>query len=890
MINHWSGHLTDKPLQVMKGAHCMQGDPGQTVTGLTSDEVASLQLTWGSNELPRARKAHPIRVLLRQFTGLLVVILIIAAAIAFHLGERIDALAIAMVILLNGALGFVQEWRAETALEALRSMMSPTARVIRDGMEQTIPARELVPDDHALLRAGDKVPADLRLVQSIQLSLDESVLTGESAPVRKSHEGGSELAFAGTAVVEGRGAGVVTAIGPKTEFGQIATLTGKVAEKQTHLQRQLGRMAGALAAAAMLIAVTAVSVGLSGGRELSEVFMIGLSLAVAIVPEGLPAVVTITLALGATAMARQNAIVRRLQAVETLGAASVICTDKTGTLTENQMTATKVWMPHAALDVTGTGHDPAGHLALDGRPIRAADDPCLEAALRTAIICSHARLMRDLAAWRIEGEPTEAALVTLAYKGWVGVPEADIVLHENAFTSARKRMSVLARDPLMLHCKGAPEQVLDHCTAVCTPKGQVPMDAEMRKTIHAAYHALASKGLRVMALAQRTASNREDIEERDLVLSALVGIIDPPRAEVKAAIALARDAGIRTVMITGDGPATAMAIARQLDIPASVSMTGTEVDAATNMELQAILAKDTLFARTKPAHKMRIISALQAQGLIVAMTGDGVNDAPALKQADIGVAMGRRGTEVARDAADLVLLDDNYATIVAAIREGRRQFDNVRKFVRYLLSSNAGEIVAILTNIVIGGPLIFLATQILWMNMVTDSITAVALGLEKSEPDQMRRPPIPVKATVLGIRGMMVIALFAAYTGTASLWIFYELLPLGVDLARTAAFTGMIVFEKVSVFAFRSLDQPCMRIGWLSNPVLMGAVGVTLLAQVSAVYWEPLQRLLHTVPLSMDHWVTIGLFAVPLIVVPELAKFALPRRTPPNGARPIAAN
>jgi P-type Ca2+ transporter type 2C len=857
----------------------MDSNLGQIAKGLTSDDVALRRLTSGWNELPRVRKAHPLRVLLRQFTGLLVVILIVAAAIAFYLGQRVDALAIAMVVILNAALGFVQEWRAETALEALRSLMSPTARVIRDEREQIIPARELVPDDHALLKAGDKVPADLRLVHSVQLKLDESVLTGESVPVSKSLGTVSTVVFAGTAVVEGRGAGVVTSIGLKTEVGQIASLTGNVGEKQTHLQVQLARMAGALAVAAVLIALAVVSVGLSSGRELSEVFMIGLSLAVAIVPEGLPAVVTITLALGATAMARQNAIVRRLQAVETLGAASVICTDKTGTLTENQMTATAIWMPHLSLEVTGTGYDPAGHLAHDGRRLRAADDPCLGAALQTAITCSNARLIWDKPTWRIEGDPTEAALVTLAYKGWVDLPDLDGVLHENAFTSARKRMSVLVRDPLMLHCKGAPEHVLDRCTEVMTPKGPEPMDNTTRQTIHAAYHVMASQGLRVMALASRRARNTQDIEERNLVFTGLVGIIDPPRGEVKAAIAAARDAGIRTVMITGDGLVTASAIARQLNLPVSVSMTGADIDAITDPELQAVLAKDTLFARTKPAHKMRIVKALQAQGLIVAMTGDGVNDAPALKQADIGIAMGKRGTEVARDAADLVLLDDNFATIVTAIREGRRQFANVQKFVRYLLSSNAGEIVAILTNIVIGGPLIFLATQILWMNLVTDGITAVALGLEKSEPDQMRRPPAPINARVLGLKGAAVVVLFAAYTGAASLWIFYDLLPLGVDLARTAAFTAMIVFEKVSVFAFRSLSHPCVQIGWLSNPLLIGAVGVTLLVQVGAVYWAPLQNLLHTEALTMDHWITIGLFALPLVVVPELVKMTLFRTT-----------
>ena len=850
----------------------MQSIQAQAQRGLSERDVPERRKSAGWNEIPEARKPHPARVFLRQFTGLLVLILILAGIIAFSLGEYIDALAIGMVVLLNGMLGFVQEWRAENALEALRSMMAPTALVIRDGQERIIEARELVPGDLVVLSAGDRVPADIHLTESIQLRVDESVLSGESVAIDKSVDPETRTVFAGTSVVGGRGEGLVTAIGLTTEFGKIARLTGQVSKQKTRLQVQLGRLAAQLGAVALGVAALVVAIGIRAGQEPAELFMTGLSLAVAIVPEGLPAVVTITLALGATAMARQKAVVRRLQAIETLGAASVICTDKTGTLTENKMTATRIWMPHAVYEATGTGYDPAGHIAHQGQRIRAGDDPCLNSALMTAALCTHASLQRDAGVWAMHGAPTEGALLVLAYKGWVRLPDDAEPLSENPFSSDRKRMSVVVGDPPVLHCKGAPERVLDCCETVATPGGRQPMDDTARQTVLEAYERMAAQGLRVVALASRPARSADDCEEHGLTFSALVGIIDPPRPEVMDAVASAHGAGIRIIMITGDSPVTAQAIARQLDISAQRPFTGDEIEAMSEADLVAVLDGDVLFARAKPAHKIRLVQALQQQDKVVAMTGDGVNDAPALKQADIGISMGQRGTAVARDASDLILLDDNFATIVAAIKEGRRQFDNVRKFVRYLLTSNAGEIVAIVANILIGGPLIFLATQILWMNLVTDGVTAVALGVEKSESGQMRQRPRAAKTPIIGRSGLAVIVLFALYTGSASLWIFYQALPLGVDVARTAAFTAMIVFEKMSVFAFRSLRQPCTQIGWLSNPFLIVTLTATLLAQVAAVYWAPLQVLLHTAPLAAEHWLTIGLFALPLIVIPELIK------------------
>lgn len=842
-------------------------------TGLTTQEALAAQKLHGWNELPVVARSGPLRVWLRQFSSFLVLILIVAAAIALALGEKVDAITIGLVVMLNAALGFVQEWKAETALASLRKMLSPQAMVLRDGQEQMIPARDIVPGDILVLAPGAKVAADGIVVRAAELQVDESVLTGESVPVAKDGGKSGRNVFAGTSVIAGRAEARVTATGAKTEFGKIAHLTGSVGPKTTNLQNKLSQLARQLGTAALLVAAAVTGLGLLLGRDLAEMVMTGLSLSVAMVPEGLPAVVTITLALGAAAMVRQNALARRLQAVETLGAASVICADKTGTLTENKMTATQVWTMDRSYDVTGTGYDPAGHIAVDGARIRAADDPVLAALLQVGLYCSHARLNREGDHWQMTGAPTEGALITLGYKGWCDLPNERGLLAEIPFSSARKRMSVLyqSENETSVLTKGAPEQVLEVCTQVMTQTGVralLPVDHD---AILQAFHDLAGQGLRVIGLARRTADDKQMTEEA-LTFLGLVGLIDPPRSEVRDAISLARAAGIKVIMITGDSPITAGAIANQLSLNVTQHLTGADLDKLDDAALDDLLQGDVLFARTKPEQKMRIVSALQAQGQIVAMTGDGVNDAPALKQADIGVSMGIRGTDVARDASDLVLLDDNFATIVRAIGEGRRQFANVQKFVRYLLSSNAGEVIALVVNIAIGGPLVFLATQILWMNLVTDGVTAVALGLEKSEPDQMRQKPRRKDTPILGVSGVVTILVFGTYTGLSSLWVFFHLMDLGVELARTTAFTAMVVFEKVSVFAFRSLRLPSWKIGWFSNPFLLLALAVTLTAQMLAIYWPPLQTLLHTVPMGRDEWALIALFALPIFVVPEVLK------------------
>jgi len=847
--------------------------------GLYQAEVLALRAKAGWNELPDVTTIGPWTILFKQFSNLLIVILLVAAIVALALGEWIDATAIGLIIILNAILGFIQEWRAETALAALRSVLAPKAMVLRDGEELVIPARELVPGDLIVLQGGDNVPADASLLKGVELSVDESILTGESAPIKK-HVDADQRIFTGTAIVSGHAEAVVTATGADTEFGQIAQLTGNVEQQKTHLQQHLGKLATQLGVAALAVATGFALLGLAMGRDASEMLMTSLSLAVAMVPEGLPAVVTITLALGAAAMVRRRALVRRLQAVESLGAASVICTDKTGTLTENKMTATSIWARSQSYTVTGTGYDPSGHVERDGQRIRSVDDPVLFAILRAGLFCNHAAIHRRGAEWETSGAPTEAALVTLAYKGWQPLPRESALIGEIPFNSDRKRMTVLYDDQgngndskLLQLMKGAPESVLDVSSDIADASGLQAMTDEIRAQIEVAYKNMAAEGLRVIAVAQRETTECKIREERMTFLG-LIGLIDPPRSEVKAAIALTQSARIRVLMITGDSPITARAIASQVGLAATRTITGKELERLDQAGLRQALSSDVIFARTKPADKMRIVSAFQEDGKIVAMTGDGVNDAPALKRADIGIAMGIRGTDVARQASDLVLLDDNFTTIVSAVEEGRRQFGNIRKFVRYLLSSNAGEVVALVASIAIGGPLVFLATQILWMNLVTDGVTAVALGLEKAEPDQMQRPPRDKGDPILGFEGLAVIAMFGLYSGLACLWIFMELMHLGVDTARTTAFCAMVVFEKISVFAFRSLHLPGWKIGWFSNPLLLLAVATTMAAQAAAVYWPPLQALLHTVPIGLSEWTMIALLALPLLVVPELVKTA----------------
>lgn len=850
-------------------------------SGLTHQEAARRLSEYGENRIAAGPRRSPLRILVRQFRSTLVLILVIASILAATFGEAIDAIAILAIVILNGGLGFVQEWRAERAIEALRQMLAPMAEVIRDNRPEIVPATELVPGDLVVLSEGQKVPADIELIEAFGLRVDESALTGESVPVDRDAAGEARELFMGTLIVGGRGEGIVFATGGSTRFGQIAELTGAEGEKTTRLQLQLGNLSRRLGGWGLAVAAMVLALGLLGGRNFVDMVLISVSMAVAVVPEGLPLVVTLTLAIGASAMARQKALLRRLQAAETLGAASVICTDKTGTLTENKMTATLVVTADARYEVSGTGYDPAGRIRTGGHNVRAKDDPALWRLLHAALVCNNARLESG-EAWTMIGDPTEGALATLAYKGWTPVPDRNTRLAETPFSSVRKRMGTVAPRPdgdLALFVKGAPEAVLDVCTTLREGGSDVPIDPARRALLTAMHEEMAKDGLRVIALADRSASGAGDIEERDLVLLGFVGLLDPPRPEVADAVRLCRAAGIRVMMITGDSAKTAGAIAELVGIRHSAAVTGAELETMSDEALSDALSRDVLFARTDPVHKMRIVEHLQAGGEIVAMTGDGVNDAPALRKANIGMAMGERGTDVAREAADLVLLDDNFATIVRAIAEGRRQFANIRKFVRYLLSSNSAEVIALTVNLLIGGPIILLPVHILWINLLTDGVSAVALGLEGGEPEQMQRPPLAPDERVLTSEGILTLAAFGIYMALAALFMFYAFLEQGEALARTMAFTTLVVCQELAVFAFRSDRRSALGLGLLSNPWLMTAVLGMLGLQALALYWPPLQTLLGTVPLGLNELGYVAVAALPVILVPTLFKAVQSRRS-----------
>jgi P-type Ca2+ transporter type 2C len=866
-------------------------DPG---SGLSETEAARRLARYGPNELEVVGRTAWYTVLLRQFTDILIIILVAAAAISLAVGDAADAVTILAIVLLNGGLGFAQEWQAERAMAALREMLSPRCTVRRDGRETEIETAALVPGDVVTLKIGDRVPADLRLFETLNLKIDEAALTGESLSVAKDPAPLAVdapvaeracIAWMGTEISNGRGAGVVVATGMETEFGRIARLTQSVERETTPLQRKLGRLGRKLGLLSVAVSVLIAGIGWLAGKPLLEMFLTGVSLAVALVPEGLPAVVTITLALGIRAMVRRHALLRRLQAAETLGAASVICTDKTGTLTRNEMTVTRIWYPGGAVTVSGVGYEPEGKFTVNGAAIDPQDRPGLRDLLRTGLICNHATITKTGEDWRALGEPTEAALVVAAYKASLFPDGADQRVTEFSFNSDRKRMTIIVRegDALIAHVKGAPEVVLERSRYLRIDGEDRPMTDADRQAAEAAYMAMAAGGLRTLALARRhvppSAALDDDGIEQDLTLLGIVGIIDPPRPEVPAAMRVAHEAGIHVIMITGDAAPTAAAIARQVGLRAARAVTGTALAKASDGDIQAMLGDGVVFARTTPEQKLRIVGLLQAMGHIVGMTGDGVNDAPALRKSDIGIAMGRRGTDVAKGAADMILTDDNFASIIGAVEEGRRQYENIKKFVRYLLSSNTGEVLAIFLNIVLGGPLILLPVQILWMNLVTDGLSALALGVEPGDRSLMRRKPRPRDEALVDRPAAAMVIAMGTYIGLATLALFQVYGATGdAALAQTVAFTGIIVMEKANVFNFRVLGGPIRDIGWFSNPWLLLAVSGTLVMQVCAVYVPFLQDALHTTALGWRDWAVIIAVAAPLFVVTETWKWWRSRR------------
>jgi Ca2+-transporting ATPase len=890
-------------------------------SGLSSQQASHRLTEAGYNELQERPRPGFWSMLLSQFDNFVIIILIVASLVSLLLGDYLEAAAILAIVILNAILGVVQESKAEEALAALRKMVAPEAHVVRDGHRQTIPAREVVPGDLVILETGNYVPADVHLVESANLRIEEASLTGESVPVNK-HAGevvaeGAPLgdrrnsAYMSTLITYGRGRGIVTTTGMQTEIGKIAELLQSYEAEPTPLQVKLDKLGrtlgiGALAVCGLVfvLGVLRNPEGTSLGQTLLDMFIVAVSLAVAAVPEGLPAVVTIVLALGMQRMIKRHALLRKLPAVETLGSATVICSDKTGTLTQNAMTAVRMWVDGQHIAISGDGYRPRGEFSLGGRSFDPTGNQAATYLLQAFALCNDAVLdqVGDGAesTWRIVGDPTEGALVVAAAKAGLWQPALAETLPrvtEIPFESDRKRMTTIHRvsngvfdAPYVAFVKGAPDILLQRCTSVLAGGTIRPLRAEDFERVLSVNETLSSEALRLLAAAYRPldhlpADLQPDEVERNLIFLGLIGIIDPARSEVKAAIAEARAAGIKTVMITGDYPNTAIAIANELGLLRSGdrTLTGTQLDEMSQDQLVEIVESVDVYARVSPQHKLKIVEALQAKGHVVAMTGDGVNDAPALKRSNIGVAMGITGTDVSKEAADMVLTDDNYASIVAAVEEGRIIYANIRKFVFYLLSCNVAEILIIFLAMLAGLPLPLTAIQLLVLNLITDGAPALALGMEKGDPDNMKRPPRPTDEPVIN-REMQVGILVQSIVITAAvLGVFlvglnwYGTSGPGLSVAETMAFATLSIGELFRAYTSRSERHSLFSIGVFSNRWMQYAVVSSLAILLAIIYVPALDPIFKTAFLGWQEWSIM----LPLMLAPsfaaELTKFFLRR-------------
>jgi magnesium-transporting ATPase (P-type) len=871
-----------------------------TPNGLSSEEARRRLEQHGPNALPVTQRPHPLRRLLAQFHNALIYFLLAGAAAAWSLGHQIDAFVILAVVLVNAVVGFVQEGKAEKALNAIRSMIAPRASVTRDGQRVSLPVEQLVPGDVVLLEAGDRVPADLRLLRAHALRIDEALLTGESvasnkdlAPVPPNAPLGDRrcLAFSGSLVSAGSGAGVVVATGQRTEIGHISTLVGSVQELTTPLLRQVNAFGGRFTAVAIVAAVLLFAFAVTvRDYDWADALIAVVALAVGVVPEGLPAVITITLAIGVQRMAARNAVIRRLPAVETLGATSVICSDKTGTLTRNEMTACRVMTASAEISVSGSGYAPDGKLTTVG--VSADDDAeaiALAAPLlRVALLCNDAQLKRAAAHWVVEGDPMEGALLTLGRKAGL---EPDHLraewprLDEIPFDAQHRFMAVLSQGPdgeTWLFVKGAPEALLQRCSHQAEQEGEVAVDRPLWKE-----HIVraAASGQRVLAFAARRVPQGRQITpavlETGLTFLGLAAFIDPPRDEAITAIRRCRAAGIAVKMITGDHAETAAAIARQIGLDeAPVTMTGAELDTLSDEALAPVVSRASVFARTSPEHKLRIVRALQAQGHVVAMTGDGVNDAPSLKQADIGIAMGHKGTEAAKEASQMVLMDDDFASIVAAVHEGRVVYDNIRKVIAWTLPTNGGEVMTVIAAILLGFTMPMTAAQILWINMVTTITLGLILAFESAEPGVMRRKPRPRHGSLLSPFLLWRVTFVSVLFMAGALAIFFHALNrgLGEDVARTLVVNTIVVLEIFYLFNVRYLHMTSITLrGVLGTPAVLIALLLIILAQLAFTYLPVLQQLFATAPAPLLESALVPLLGVALLLILEAEKMLLRR-------------
>ncbi len=875
--------------------------------GLDGATVARRQAEYGPNLLPPPKRRGPVMRFLLQFHNVLIHVLLAAAVVTAVLGHWLDSAVILGVVVINAVIGFLQEGKAERALEAIRDMLSPHAQVLRDGRRANIEAAGLVPGDIVFLASGDRVPADLRLVEVKSLKIDEAALTGESVPVEKQIDpvpadaalgDRASMAWSGTLVTYGQGVGVVVATGAATEIGRISHMLAEVQGIDTPLLAQMRVFGHWLTGVILALSAAAFAFGIFvRDYSAAEMFLAAVGLAVAAIPEGLPAILTITLAIGVQAMARRNAIVRRLPAVETLGSVTVICSDKTGTLTRNEMTVQTILTAARHFQVSGSGYAPEGGFSLAGQPCDPHDFPELEDIARVGLLCNDATLTHTQDGWRLTGDPTEGALVTLGLKAGLdpkfeaeALPRTDVI----PFESEHRFMATLHHDHAghgFVFLKGAPERVLDLCPTQREDGEDRPFDAAAWQT---AMEKAAGHGMRLLALAMKPAPDRRALEFADIdaggfTLLAVLGLADPPREEAIRAVADCRSAGIQVKMITGDHAATARAIGTELRLADEVHvLTGTEIEAMDDAALRQALARHEIFARASPEHKLRIVEALQANGEVTAMTGDGINDAPALKRANVGVAMGRKGTEAAKEAAEVVLADDNFASIAAAVEEGRAIYDNIRKAIVFILPTNGGQAAVLVAAIVIGlANLPITPVQILWVNMVTAVTLALALAFEPAEADIMKRPPRDPREALLTPFMFWRVAFVSALLVIGSLGLFLLALEHGASLkeARTAAVNMLLIGEVFYLFNCRRLVNPVLSWdGLVGNRYVLIAIALLLLLQLGFTYWAPMQGLFQTAPLDGRTWLMILAFGVLVFAAVEAEKalYRLLRRRQPR--------
>ncbi|MEK3869315.1 MULTISPECIES: calcium-translocating P-type ATPase, SERCA-type [unclassified Paenibacillus] len=879
--------------------------------GLSDEEARRRREESGWNELEEGKRISPILLFLNQFKDFMMLVLMGATLISGFLGEYLDAVTIIAIIILNGVLGFIQEFRAERSLRALKQLSAPHANVLREGTVKHVPARELVPGDIVVLESGDRIPADIRWLSTNSLDVEESALTGESHPVGK-HAGvlsesevplgdQKNIGFMGTMITRGTGRGIVIRTGMGTEMGKIADLIQNTEVQETPLQRRLEQLGKILIYMALGLTVLVVLVGILQGQPASGMFFAGVSLAVAAIPEGLPAIVTIALALGVQRMIKRKAIVRKLPSVETLGCASVICSDKTGTLTQNKMTVTRLWLEGRSLEVTGEGYEPVGNILEGGSPVDLRQDQSLRRLLQISALCSNAVIYEDdpeqrgrrktkeeAAAgpvWKLKGDPTEGALVTLASK--MGLSPASLSgmyarEREFPFDSKRKRMSVIVshQGGKMALVKGAPDMLLERCSYILWEGKVVPFTGTFRQKVQAANEKMARGALRVLGMAYRElrpheGADDEDGAESQLIFVGLTGMIDPPRREARDAINVCRKAGIKTVMITGDHGLTAEAIASDLGIlpRGGSAISGQQLEGLSDEELDRQVENIYVYSRVSPEHKLRIVKALQRRGHVVAMTGDGVNDAPAIKAADIGIAMGMTGTDVSKEASSLILSDDNFTSIVAAIEEGRNIYENIRKFIRYLLASNVGEILTMFFAMLAGLPLPLLPIQILWVNLVTDGLPAMALGVDQPEKDLMEHKPRGANENIFARRLGWKIISRGVLIGVCTLGAFWLTLQYAPDdpgqlaKAQSVAFATLVMAQLIHVFDCRS-SRSIFHRNILQNKLLVLAVLSSIILMLGVMYIEPLQPIFKTVPLGTREWaITLVAAGIPTFLM-----------------------